>query len=173
MDKIYIVGVSIPPFIIAAIVLEILALKMNIINVTNNDGLARYIPAAICLSINGIAYFGKILVLSIEKQMNSPASFYAKTLGFSDWQVIKKYTLLPAILSVLPTFMQMMGLCFASSIIVEQVFGLNGIGMLIINSVLLRDAPMIHAIILFLGIVISIFLLISDVIRKVGEYNEF
>lgn len=171
MNVLYVIGVSIPPFIIAGIILEILAVKFQLIRISKNTGISRYLPAAISLSINGIAYFGKILNDAIEREMNCNDSFYARTLGLTDFQILKKYTLVQATLSILPSFMQMMGMCFAGSIIVEQVFGLPGIGSLIINSVLLRDAPMIHGLVLFLGIVTSLFLLIADILKRIGSTN--
>lgn len=172
MNKIYIIAISIPPFIVASIVLEILAIRFGIIDISNNDGIARFLPAAISLSVNGIAYFGKLLYDSIEKEMNQDAVFYLKTLGFSEKKIIEKYILYTSIWSVLPTFMQMMGMCFAGTMVVEQAFGLPGMGSLLINSVLLRDVPMIHGIILCLGIVMAIFLIFADIVRKGDTRSE-
>lgn len=172
MNKIYIIAISIPPFIVASMVLEVLAIKFRIINISSNEGVARFLPAAISLSVSGIAYFGKLLYDSIEKEMNQDAVFYLKTLGFSEKKIIEKYVLYLSIWSVLPTFMQMMGMCFAGTMIVEQVFGLPGMGALLINSVLLRDAPMIHGIILCLGIIMALFLIFADIVRKVDRKSE-
>ena len=93
-------------------------------------------------------------------------------MGFSEKKIIEKYVLYLSIWSVLPTFMQMMGMCFAGTMIVEQVFGLPGMGALLINSVLLRDAPMIHGIILCLGIIMALFLIFADIVRKVDRKSE-
>lgn len=172
MSKVYIVAISIPPFIIAEFILEILAVKLRIINISTNEGIFRFLPAAISLSISGIAYFGKILYDSLEKQMSSDSVFYLKTMGISEKQIIMKYALYPSIWSVFPTFMQMMGMCFAGTMIVERVFGLPGMGDLLINSVLYRDAPMIHGIILCLGVIMAIFMILADLLRKENRGSE-
>lgn len=72
-----------------------------------------------------------------------------------------------AVSGLLPNFMQMMGLCMAGSMIVERIFSLPGLGYLIIDSVLYRDNPMIHATILFLAFSLVFFNIVSDVIQRV------
>lgn len=172
IEKLCVLTIAVPTFIMAGIIMEIFANQLHLIKLSNNEGLARYLPAAISLSLNGIAYFTKLLCDAIDKQMNENNSFYVKALGLSDWQILKKYTLSQSGLSILPTFLQMMGMCFAGSLIVEQVFGLPGIGALLLNSVLMRDAPMIHGIVFLMGVIIAIFSLIADISRKAGARNE-
>jgi len=172
LNKLSVIAISTPPFIVAGIILELLAVKFRVINLSNNEGIARFLPAAISLSINGIAYFGKILHDLISKNMNSNAVFYSKTFGFSEKKIIRKYILCSSIKSILPTFMQMMGMCFAGTMIIEQVFGIPGIGSLLIRAILLRDAPMIHGIVLCLGIIMSIFLIIADIFREGNKRRE-
>ena len=51
--------------------------------------------------------------------------------------------------------------------IVERIFSLPGLGYLIIESVLYRDAPMIHATILFLAFSLVFFYILSDILGRV------
>ena len=61
----------------------------------------------------------------------------------------------------------------AGSAIVERVFSLPGLGYLIIDSVLYRDAPVIHATILFLAFLLVIFNILSDVLHRVLRRDDF
>lgn len=128
IEKLCVFAIAVPTFIVAGIIMEIFANQFHMIRLSNNVGLARYLPAAVSLS--------------------------------------------QSVLSILPTFLQMMGLCFAGSLIVEQIFGLPGIGALLLNSVLARDAPMIHGIVFFMGVIIAAFSMIADGFRKAGAGNE-
>lgn len=165
-----ILGISIPSFIIAGSILEIFANYLGIIKISGNEGLAKYLPAAISFSISGIAYFGKLLMTNIENLMKGKDVFYARTLGLTEREILKYFIMKRAILILLPSFMQMMAMCFAGSILVEQVFGLPGIGGLIIDSVLMRDAPTIYGIILLLGITFVLFDTMANLINEKGAY---
>lgn len=163
-----ILGISIPSFIIAGSILEFFANDLAIIKISGNEGLARYLPAAISFSVSGIAYFGKLLMTNISNLMRGKDVFYARTLGLSEKEILKHFVLKRAIILLLPSFMQMMAMCFAGSMLVEQIFGLPGIGGLIIDSVLMRDAPTIYGIILLLGITFVLFDTLADAINQKG-----
>ena len=57
-----------------------------------------------------------------------------------------------AVVDLLPSFAQMLGLCLANAAIVERVFSLSGLGYLIIDAVVKRDSPVIHAAVLVLAL---------------------
>lgn len=92
------------------------------------------------------------------------AEAYARRNAFA---IMLHHALPQAVSGLLPNFMQMMGLCMAGSMIVERIFSLPGLGYLIIDSVLYRDNPMIHATILFLAFSLVFFNIVSDVIQRV------
>lgn len=50
-----IAGISIPEFYLASSFIDTFAIKLGIISVAGNTGIMRYIPAAFCLSVSGIA----------------------------------------------------------------------------------------------------------------------
>lgn len=162
-----IAGVSIPSFFFAATYLDLFAVKLGWTSVAGNTGLMRYLPAAGCIAIGCIALFSPMLTHRIQKEMSQDSAFYARCRGLSESQILLRYGLPSAVVSLLPSFCQMLGLCMAGSAIVERVFSLPGLGYLIIDSVLYRDSPVIHATILFLAFSLVLFHLLSDVLRRV------
>ena len=54
----------------------------------------------------------------------------------------------------------------ANVAIIEGIFSVPGFGYLIVNSVLNRDAPMIHAIVFFLALFIAIANILSEIISS-------
>ena len=127
----------------------------------------RYLPAALCLSVSGMAFFGQLLAGGVQRGMNEDSAFYARCRGLTERRIMLHHALPQAVSGLLPNFMQMMGLCMAGSMIVERIFSLPGLGYLIIDSVLYRDNPMIHATILFLAFSLVFFNIVSDVIQRV------
>ena len=167
MDFICIAGISIPSFFFATSFLDVFAVQLRWINVAGNTGLMRYLPAALCLSVSGMAFFGQLLAGGVQRGMNEDSAFYARCRGLTERRIMLHHALPQAVSGLLPNFMQMMGLCMAGSMIVERIFSLPGLGYLIIDSVLYRDNPMIHATILFLAFSLVFFNIVSDVIQRV------
>ena len=160
-------GVSIPSFFFASTYLDIFAVKLGLTSVVGNTGLMRYLPAAVCIAIGCIALFSPMLANNIEKEMEQDSAFYARCRGLSEGKILLRYALPSAVVTLLPSFCQMLGLCMAGSAIVERVFSLPGLGYLIIDSVLYRDSPVIHATILFLAFSLVMFNILSDVLRRI------
>lgn len=162
-----IAGVSIPAFFFAAAYLDIFAVKLGWTSVVGKTGLMRYFPAAACIAIGCISLFSPMLANSLQKEMEQDSVFYARCRGLSETRILLRYALPGAIATLLPNFCQMLGLCMAGSAIVERVFSLPGLGYLIIDSVLYRDSPVIHATILFLAFSLVMFNILSDVLRRI------
>lgn len=167
-----IAGISIPPFFLATTYIDFFVVKLGITSVVGNTGFMRYVPAALCIAVGCVAFFTQLLSRNIDKEMNLDSAFYARCRGLSETRILLRYGLPQAIVGILPSFFQMLGLCMAGSAIVERVFSLPGLGYLIIDSVLYRDSPMIHATILFLAFSLVTFNIISDVLRRGLQRNH-
>ncbi|MDD3415023.1 MAG: ABC transporter permease [Lachnospiraceae bacterium] len=167
-----IAGISIPSFFFASTYIDIFAVKLRLTSVVGNIGIMRYLPAAICIAIGCVAFFAPLLSTNIEKEMRLDSAFYARCRGLSEMQILLRYALPTACISILPNFFQMLGLCMAGSAIVERVFSLPGLGYLIIDSVLYRDSPVIHATILFLAFALVLFNILSDILRRALQRDQ-
>lgn len=161
-----IAAISIPAFYFATSFIDIVAVKHNLINVAGNTGFMRYFPAAICLAIGGIAFFSQMLFKSISHAMQEDYVFYARCQGLSDNYIVFKHALPQAIISIVPTFMQMMGMCMAGSAIVENIFSLPGLGYRIVDSLINRDLPVIYATVLFLAFALVAFNILGDIVQR-------
>lgn len=166
-----IAGISIPAFYLASSFLDVFATKYHWISVTNNTGVMKYLPTALCLSVGCTAFFAQLLAKKLEYEMNQDCTYYARCRGLSEIHILICHALPDAIVDILPNFFQMIGLCFAGAAVLERVFSLPGLGYLIIDSVLLRDAPMIHTTVLFLAFVLVICNILSDVCCRVLQQN--
>lgn len=147
-----IVGISIPPFYLAILFVNYFAFRSGYFSVTGNVGAMRYLPSAICLSVSGIMFYSQMLAKRLEEEMNREYIFFARCRGLKEIRLLIFHALPGAIIDLIPNFAQMLGLCLAGAAVVERVFSLPGFGYLIIDGVVERDAPIIHASVLFLAI---------------------
>ena len=167
-----IAAISIPAFYLATSFIDVVAVRWNLISVSGNTGLMRYLPAALCLAVGGIAFFGQMLSKAIQQAMSEDSVLYARCRGLGDPYIVVRYAMPQAIISTVPTFMQMMGMCMAGSAIVENIFSLPGLGYRIVNSLTNRDLPVIYATVLFLAFALVIFNILADIIQRLLQTRK-
>jgi len=165
-------GVSIPPFYLASVYLDVFAVNLGVISVAGNTGLARYLPAALCLSVLGIALYALMLSKAMQAEMGEDYAIYLRCRGISEGRILLRHALPRAVIGLVPSFMQMLGLFMAGACVVESVFSLPGIGHLIIVSVIQRDSPMLHAEVLVLALAFVAFNILADVLRRAMNRHQ-
>ena len=104
--------------------------------------------------------------------MSEDRVLYARCRGLGDPYIVVRYAMPQAIISTVPTFMQMMGMCMAGSAIVENIFSLPGLGYRIVNSLTNRDLPVIYATVLFLAFALVIFNILADIIQRLLQTRK-
>lgn len=160
-------AISIPPFFLASTFIDVFAQRLGVITVVGNEGLMRYLPAALCFAIGTSAFFAPLLAGNIEKEMKLDSAYYARCRGLSEHRILFFHALPAALSAILPSFFQMLALSMAGAIVVEQVFSMPGLGYLIMSGVTNRDPPVIHATILLLALVLSFFNILGDLLQRV------
>lgn len=161
-----IIGIAIPPFYLAILFVNYFAFKHNMLSVIGNTGIMKYLPCAICLSVSGIGFYSQMLTQRLKEEMNEDYVFFARCRGLKESRIVIFHALPHVIIDLIPNFAQMIGLCLAGAAVVERVFSLPGFGYLIIDSVVARDSPMIHASVLFLAIALVVLDFIATIIQK-------
>ena len=82
--------------------------------------------------------------------------------GLTENKVITRHVLKNAMIPVVTIFGNHMANAFSGSIIAEQIFGLPGIGRLVIDSINQRDYPQLQGTVLFFAFTVVIVNLITD-----------
>ncbi|MGX8797817.1 ABC transporter permease [Fusibacter sp. JL298sf-3] len=165
VDALCIVVISIPIFYLASSWIDVFAVKMGVMAVAGNAGVLKYFPAALCMSVYGSAFYGKLLSKDISHQMQEDYAFYARCRGLKEGYILLHHALPKAVMGLIPSFLQSIGLSFTAAAIVERIFSLPGIGNIVIEGVLNRDSPVVHVSILFMALALVICNILSDLIR--------
>lgn len=172
LSVINIIGISVPAFYLGILFLNVFAVKFNFISVTGNTGVMRFLPAALCLAITGICFYSEMLVGSLKREMNEDYANFFRYQGIPERNILLRHALPHAMIDFIPSFMQTIGLCLAGAAIVERVFSLPGLGYLIIDGVVERDAPLIHGCVLFLALMFVLLDIISDLLQYSLQKNK-
>jgi peptide/nickel transport system permease protein len=88
----------------------------------------------------------------------------ARAKGLSERLVIYKHALKNTMITVITVIGIILAITLSGSVVIETIFGLPGVGRLIINSVLRRDYPVIQGTVLFIAASYVLVNLIIDVL---------
>lgn len=168
-----VVGIALPPFYIGILLLNKVMLTSTAFSIASNTGIMRYLPSSLCLSIAGMSFYGQLLGSRLEDEMEKPYIYFARCRGLTDLKLILNHALPSGIIDLVPSFTQMIGLVVAGAVVVERIFSLPGFGHIIIDSVIQRDAPMIHATVLVLAIILVLLNFIAEMIQYVFDPNRY
>ncbi|MCY4557526.1 MAG: ABC transporter permease [Chloroflexi bacterium] len=155
-----ILGMSMPQFWLAIILMWVFAVELNLLPVFGKEGLdPRYfVIPAFSIAVFTMAGFMRLTRSAMLEVLDSEYVKFARVKGLAEQLVIFKHALKNAVIPVL-TFG---GISFAGllngSIVVEVIFNWPGLGLLMLEGIRTRDVPIIEATILvsgFLYIVMS------------------
>lgn len=103
---------------------------------------------------------------SLFTEMNQDYVRTARSRGNSLWEVILKHVVRNGILPVITFLGMMIADMIANSIVIEQVFGIPGLGRTLISSISKRDYPVVSAIIVLIAIVILVSNMLVDLLYQ-------
>ncbi|MCD7835221.1 MAG: ABC transporter permease [Lachnospiraceae bacterium] len=122
---------------------------------------------ALSVAIPKIAMTARFLRNSMLTEMKSDYVRTAYSKGCDDKRVLYGHVLKNAMMPVITFLGMIIAEIVAGSIVVEQVFGLPGIGRLLISSISTRDFPVVEILILYITFVVIFVYFLVDILYRV------
>ena len=186
IKQISLVSYATPSFYLALLLILIFGLKLQIFPITGiesiepKQGIFKWLDIAwhMVLPIGVMVFtgFGSLLlyIRSLTKDiLKSDYIFFAKARGLDDRVIVKRYiipNLMPFIVTILG--LSLPGL-LGGSVIIEQIFSIDGMGMLFFQSALARDYPVIMGIMIIGAFLTLLGNMIADlVLLKIDPYKN-
>jgi peptide/nickel transport system permease protein len=110
------------------------------------------------------ALYARMIRASMLEAMDADYVRTAKAKGAGTWQVLRHHVLRNAMLSVVSMVGMDLGLAFGGALFIEIVFGLPGMGKLLVRGLAGGDLPVIMGVVLVVSFAVAIANLIVDVI---------
>ena len=121
---------------------------------------------ALAISVPKTAKTAKLLRSAILGEMKQDYVLTAYSHGNSRWMVISRHVLRNALLPVVTYLAMSLADIVASSIIVEQVFVVPGLGRLLIASISNRDFPVALCIVVMIAFVVVVMNYLADLLTQ-------
>lgn len=162
-------GVSLPSFIVAILLMIFLGVQLKIFPLLGLNSPISYVLPTIALSIGPIAMVTRLTRSSLKDVMNKDYIILARSKGTNDMKVVLKHALRNALLPVITYCGPLLAGLVTGSFVVETLFTIPGIGREFTSSVTNRDYPMIMGLTIFLGAIVIVMQLASDIIAAMVD----
>ena len=158
------VGVSVPSFVIGALLLLIFSAKLGWFPVGGWGRVSNIVLPAIALSMPFAAVISRLVRVGMIEQMSAEYARTARAKGLSRGQVAVRHVLKNAFLPVLSWFGPATAVALTGSFVVEKVFAVPGLGRHFVDAVLGKDITLVMGITLTYGLVVALLNLSVDML---------
>jgi peptide/nickel transport system permease protein len=156
-------GASMPGFWLALLLIMFFAVYLGWFPVFGKGDLSNIILPASTIGLGLASVNSRLIRSSILDVMGQNYIRTARAKGLSDRAIIVTHALKNALVPLITMVGIQMAALLEGSVIVETIFSWPGIGKLLVNSIYLRDFPMIQGCVLFIVVSLLIVNLMVDI----------
>lgn len=146
-----ILGQSMPAFWLGLMLMLIFAVRLGWVPTSGRAGPSSFILPAITMAFAITANIMRLTRSAMLDVLDSEYLKLARIKGLSERIVIWKHAFRNALLPVVTYSMMMLALLIGGAVITETVFAWPGLGRLVIQSVILRDFPVVQGVVIVIG----------------------
>ena len=160
-------GISIPNFVMAPILILFFAVFLKWLPAGGwgpVGSLKHMVLPVIALALPQIAYISRLTRGSMVEVLRSNFIRTARAKGLSERSVIFKHALKPALLPVVSYLGPATAAILTGSVVIEQIFGVPGLGRYFVQGALNRDYTLVVGVIVFYGALIIFFNFLVDLV---------
>ena len=158
-------GLSIPNFVIAPILILVLAVYAGWLPAGGWDwSIASMVLPVVTLALPVTAYIARLTRGSMIEVMHSNFIRSARAKGLPESLVIRRHALRPALLPVISFLGPAAAGMISGSVIIERVFSIPGLGSYFVQGALNRDYTLVMGVVIFYGVLIILLNFLVDLV---------
>jgi oligopeptide transport system permease protein len=163
------VGITIPTFVTAPLLTLILGVYLGWLPVGGYDdgNLRNLILPVVVLALPQIAIISRLVRGSMIEVLRSNYVRTARAKGLSESQVVWKHVLRAGLLPLVSYLGPAIAGLVTGSLVVEQIFGLPGIGRYFVQGALNRDYTLVMGVVILFATLIILLNLVADIMYRV------
>ena len=166
-------GLSIAPYVLALLLVWVFAVKLNVLPaigwVPPDQGLGQNIRSltlpAISIAIPLMCFYTRLLRADLLEQLyGEDYVVTARAKGAGPWAVLMRHTLRNSVFGLITVIALNLGTLLGVTVIIEDIFGLPGIGHELLSAISNRDAPVVEGAVLVFAVVVVLANLLADLL---------
>ncbi|ARJ51979.1 nickel ABC transporter permease [Staphylococcus lutrae] len=158
------VTVSLPSFFLGMLLLHVFALRLKILPVSGYGSISQLVLPVIAMSVGMSAYYVRLMRAHVIDLYRSREVAASRLRGLSERYIFFTDVLKPALVPIVTILGLSIGSLIGGTVVIENVFGIPGLGQFLVDSIRARDYPVIQGIVLMLGLMVVLANLASDAI---------
>jgi peptide/nickel transport system permease protein len=157
-------GVSIPNFWLGPMLILVFSIQLNLFPVSGRSGIASLVLPSITLGTALAGLLTRMIRSSLAEELHKPYLATAQAKGLSRRLAVVRHALKNASIPVVTIVGLQFGALLTGAIITETIFAWPGLGRLIIQSIRLRDYPLVQGGILAIALTYLLLNLVTDLV---------
>ncbi|MKL99001.1 glutathione ABC transporter permease GsiC [Salmonella enterica subsp. enterica] len=157
-------GISFPAFALGMLLMQIFSVDLGWLPTVGADSWQHYILPSLTLGAAVASVMARFTRSSFVDVLSEDYMRTARAKGVSETWVVLKHGLRNAMIPVFTMMGLQFGFLLGGSIVVEKVFNWPGLGRLLVDSVDMRDYPVIQAEVLLFSLEFILINLVVDVL---------
>ena len=155
---------SIPGFWLGLMLILLFALKLGIFPVTGDEAWLNYVLPSITIAAPTTAIITRVTRSTMLEVIRQDYIRTAKAKGANKLRIIWKHSLKNTMIPVITIMGMDFGYLLGGTIIVEVLFGMSGVGQIMVKAIRMKDMPIIMASVTLLAAIFCILNLIVDLL---------
>lgn len=156
------VGISVPSFVIAPVLIDLLAVRAGWLPVATWGSFAHTIMPTITLAVAPLAYIARLTRASVLETLGQDYIRTAHAKGQLPFWVLVRHALPNALIPIVTILGPITAGIMVGSFVIEYIFGIPGTGRLLVRAIFERDYPVILGSAVFFSTLLVGFNLLVD-----------
>jgi peptide/nickel transport system permease protein len=157
-------GVSIPSFWLAILLVMLFSVKLSWFPIANGTGFRDLILPAVTLGVVASTMIMRLTRNGMVEVLSNDYIRTARAKGLEDGLILFRHALRNVLIPVVTVIGLQLAALLGGTVIIEQVFNWPGLGTLALGAIMSRDFPLIQGIVLFMGVAYVTINILVDVL---------
>ncbi|MGG6309913.1 ABC transporter permease [Paenibacillus macerans] len=158
-----VLGIAVPSFVVASLLQYVFASKLHWLPTMGFKGPMYYVLPVAALTAQPIAFIARLTRSSMLEVLHADYIKTAKAKGLGWMAILFRHVIRNGIMPVITYVGPMTADIVTGSVVIEQIFGIGGIGKQFVQAISVRDYPVIMGITIFYGILLMLARFITDI----------
>jgi peptide/nickel transport system permease protein len=155
---------AVPSFVIGLLLIHEFSFQLHLFDVLDPDSPIGTFFAALALAIPICAPLAEVLIANLDHESRQEYVLVARSRGLTQAKLFARHLVKPSMLPAVTIAALIVGELMGGAVIVEEVFGRNGIGSLMYQAVSTQDTPVLQAVVALATVVFVTVNLIADLL---------
>ena len=155
---------SLPSFWVGLVLMIFFSLHLKWLPNYGLNSWKHYVLPVLTISLGGASGLFRLTRAAVLNVLNEEYVKTARAKGLKESKVIVKHVLRNALMPIITVIGLSLATSLGGTVIIESVFSISGVGLLIIQSIKIKDIPVVMAAVILLSVIFMLMTLIIDLL---------